>query len=67
MQESDEETRKIRAEGLNRYEDINEILHYQGLLLVSEIILTELISKHHNDPLTDHFGINKIKELISWK
>ena len=32
-----------------------------------KIIWTELISRHHNDPLAGHFGINKSKELIGWK
>ena len=26
-----------------------------------------MISHHHNDPLVKHFGIDKTKELISWK
>lgn len=32
---------------------------------MSEIVKTELISKHHDDPLAGHFGINKTQELIS--
>lgn len=29
-----------------------------------ELIKTELISWHHNDPLGGHFGIEKTQELI---
>ena len=67
LQESDEEARKIRAEGLDGYEDVDGVLHHQGLPFVPEIIRTELISWHHNDPLAGHFGINKTRELIGRK
>ncbi len=29
-----------------------------------EIVRTELISRHHDDPLAGHFGIDKTRELI---
>ena len=58
--------RKIRAEKLGRnWEDSDRILHHQGLLYISEIIRTELISRHHNDPLAGHFGIEKTQELVA--
>ena len=38
LQESDDKTRKIRAEGLDGYEDVNGVLHHQGLPFVPEII-----------------------------
>ena len=43
------------------------MLHYQGLSFVPEVIRTELISRHHDDPLAGHFGINKTRELIGRK
>ena len=43
------------------------MLHYQGLPYVPEIIRTELISRHHDDPLAGHFGIVKTHELIARK
>ena len=49
------------------WEDIDGVLHYQSLLYVPEIIWTELISRHHNDPLASHFGIEKTHELVAWK
>ena len=50
----------MRAERLKeRWEDIDGVLHQQGLPYVPAIIRTELISRHHNDPLAGQFGIEK--------
>ena len=46
------------------YEDNDGVLHHQGLPFIPEIIRTELISRHHDDPLSGHFGIDKTRELI---
>ena len=43
------------------------MLHHQGLLYIPEIIRTELISRHHNDPLASHFGIEKTREFVAQK
>ena len=43
------------------------MLYYQGLSYVPEIIWTELISRHHNNLLADHFGIEKIRKLVARK
>ena len=68
LQESDNEARKIRAEGLkNDYEEVDGVLHHQGLPFVPEAIRTELISRHHDDPLAGHFGIDKTKDLVGRK
>ena len=67
LQESDEEARRIKAEGLNEYEKLDRVLYYQGLPFVPEAIQTEIIIRHHNDPLAGHFGIDKTKDLISRK
>ena len=66
LQESDEEAQKLRAtEELQKgLTDIDRVLHHQGLPFVPEIIQTELISQHHDDPLEGYFGINKTRELI---
>ena len=32
-----------------------------------EIIGTELISRHYDDPLASHFGIEKTRELVAQK
>ena len=39
LQESDKKSRRIRTESLrDRYKKVNEVLHYQRLLFVPEII-----------------------------
>ena len=43
------------------------VLQYQGLPYVPEIICSEVISCHHNDPLAGHFGIDKTRELVGRK
>ena len=67
LQESDEKARKIKPKGLEGYKEVDKVLHYQGLPFVLEVIRTELISQHHYDLLAGHFGINKTRELFSWK
>ena len=67
LQAKDEYARKTRAEHLEGWDDINSMLHYQGLPYVPEIIQTELISRHHDNPLAGHFGIEKTRELIARK
>ena len=49
------------------YEEVDGVLHHQGLPFVPEAIRTELISRHHDDPLAGHFGIDKTRELIGRK
>ena len=49
------------------WEDIEKVLHFQGLLYVPKIICTELISWHHNNPLTGYFRIKKTRELVAQK
>ena len=68
LQESNDEARKIRAEGLkNNYKEVDGVLHHQGLLFVPKAIQIELISQHHDNPLEGHFGIDKTKELVGRK
>lgn len=68
LQAEDQEAQKKRQQGLkDGWENIDEVLHNQSLLYVLEVIQTELISHHHDDPLTSHFGIDKTQELIAKK
>ena len=67
LQESDPKAWKIRAKDLEGYEEVDEVLHHQGLPFIPEVIWTELISWHHDDPLAGHLGINKTEELIGRK
>ena len=43
------------------------MLHHQGLSYVPEIIRTELISRHHDNPLSGYFGIEKTRKLVAQK
>ena len=67
LQESDKEDRRVRAEGLNGYKELNGVLYHQELPFVLKAIRTEIISRHHDDPLAEHFGINKTKVLVGRK
>ncbi len=68
LQDNNKEVMKLRSEGLpESWEDIEQVLHYQGLPYVPKVIHSELISRHHNDLLAGHFGIEKIHELIARK
>ncbi len=68
LQDDDKEAMKLRSEGLSEgWEDIEQVLHYQGLPYVPKVIRSELISRHYDDPLADHFGIEKTCELIAKK
>ena len=68
LQSEDKQARKLRAEQpVKDWQDIEGVLHHQGLHYVPEIIRTELISRHHDDPLAGHFGIEKTRELVARK
>ncbi len=59
---------KLRLEGLpESWEDIEQVFHYQGLPYIPKVIHSELISRHHNDPLAGYFDIEKTRELIARK
>ncbi len=64
----DKEAIKLRSEGLSEsWEDIRQVLHYQGLPYIPKVIRSELISRYHDDPLAGHFSIEKTRELIARK
>ncbi len=68
LQDDDKKAMKLRSEGLPEgWEDIEQVLHYQGFLYVPKVIRSELISRHHDDPLADHFGIKNTHQLIARK
>lgn len=60
LQAEDKQAKNIRAEGLKEgWENIEEVLHHQGLPYVPKIIRIELISRHHDNLLEGHVGIEK--------
>ncbi len=68
LQDDDKEAMKLRSEGLPEgWEDIKQMLHYQGIPYVPKVIRSEIISRHHDDPLVGHFGIEKTRKLIARK
>ncbi len=68
LQDDNKEAMKLRSERLPEgWEDIKQVLHYQGLPYVPKVIRSELISRHQDDPLVGHFGIEKTRELIARK
>ena len=68
LQESNSKAQEIKVAGLKEgWEKIDRVLHYQRLPYMPRIVCSKLISKHHNDSLAGHFGVNKIRELIGWK
>ncbi len=68
LQDNDKKAKKLRLEGLPEgWEDIEQVLHYQGHPYILKVICLELMSRHHDDLLTGHFGIEKTRELIARK
>lgn len=69
LQAEDQEARRIGEQSQKDgwEEGIDGLLQHQGLPNVPEVIREELISRHHDDPLAGHFGIDKTRELIARK
>ncbi len=69
LQDDNKEAKKLKSEQVlpEGWEDIEQVLHYQGLPYVPKVICSERISRHPNNPLTSHFGIEKTRELIARK
>ena len=68
LQAEDQVAREIREKGLKEgWEEIDGVLHREGLPYLPEIIRTEIISRHHDDPLAGHFGVEKTRELVARK
>ncbi len=60
--------REFRKQSLKKdWEKIERTLHHQSLSYIPTIICTELISRHYDDLLARHFGIEKTQELIAQK
>ncbi len=68
LQNDNKEAMTLSSERLSEgWKDIEQVLHYQGLPYIMKVIRSELISRHHDDPLAGHFGIEKTCELITRK
>ena len=51
LQNEDKQAQKAKAKHSESWDDGKKVLHHQGLPYVPEIIRTELISRHHDNPL----------------
>ncbi len=68
LQDDNKEAMMLRSEGLPEgWENIEQMLLYQGLPYVPKVTRSELISNHHNDLLAGHLGIEKTRKLIARK
>ena len=66
LQVEDNQTQKIKVKKLRRnWKNSDGILHHQGLFYVPKIIKTELITRHYDNPLVSHFGIEKMQERVA--
>ena len=60
LQAEDREAQEISEQALkDGWEDNEEVPHREGFPYLPKIIRTEIINKHHNDPLASHFGIDE--------
>ena len=57
LQTEDKQARKTKTEHSEGWDNIDRVLHYQGLSYIPEIIRTKLISRHHDNLLASHFSI----------
>lgn len=68
LEDDNKKIKKLRSKRLCKgWKNIKEMFYYQGLPYVLKIICSKLISRHHNDLLVDHFGIEKTQKLIARK
>ena len=67
LQETDCKIQELRQQKADGYEEIDKILHHQGLSFIPKAIQTELISRHHKNLLAGHFGIQKTRKLLAQK
>lgn len=68
LQAKDLEAREFKKQGLKEgWEEFEELSHFQRFFDMLEIIRTELISRHYDNPLASHFRIGKTQELIARK
>ena len=67
LQETKSEAQELRQQKADDYKEIDEIFYHQGLSFVPKAIWTELISRHYDNSLAGHFGIEKICELLVQK
>lgn len=60
LQLKNPEAQNMRKPDLKEgWKEIQEILHWEGLPYIPEIVRIKLINRHHDNPLASHFEIKK--------
>ncbi len=60
LQDNNKETKKLKTERQPKgYENIEKVFYYQSLTYTPKIIYSKLISRHYNNLLAGHFGMEK--------
>ena len=60
LQNKDKKAKTLRFTGLlKNWEDVKRVFEYQDLPYVPGIICSKVISRHYDDLLAEHFGIDK--------
>ena len=69
LQQKNKKGKRLRgSKGLPEdWKDVERVLQYQRFLYVPEIIRSNVISRHYDDLLAGHFGIDKTRELVGRK
>ena len=67
LQKANSEAQKLRQQKSHSFKEIDEIFYYQYLPFIPKAISTNLISRHYNNPLAGHLGIEKTCELMAQK
>ena len=66
--DDNKEAKKLRSERLPEgWKDIKQVFHFQDLFYVPKVIYSELINKHHDNPLAGYLDIEKTQKLIARK
>ena len=67
LQQANCKAKELMQQKADSYEEIDEILHHQGLPFVLKAIWTKLISHYYDNPLAGYFDIKKTCKLLAKK
>ena len=68
LQAEDQVARKMSEKDLKKgWKEIDGVLYRKGRPYLLEIIRTKIISRHHDEPLAGHFGVEKPWEWVARK
>ena len=61
LQADNQQAKEIKSESTIKegWEEVKEVLYFQGLPYIPEMIWIELISRHYDNPLAGYFGTEK--------